>query len=52
MYHYFKTLNHIYRKHSELYELDHDSQGFEWIDPHNIEKRIIALFVAIKQMKN
>ena len=42
MYHYFKTLNHFYRKHSELYELDHDSQGFEWIDPHNIEQSIIA----------
>lgn len=42
MYHYFKTLNHFYRKHSELYELDHDSQGFDWIDPHNIEQSIIA----------
>ena len=42
MFQYVKSLNHFYLKHPELYELDHDTYGFEWIDPHNIEQSVIA----------
>lgn len=42
MFQYFKALNHFYKKHSELFELDHNPKGFEWIDPHNIDQSIIA----------
>jgi 1,4-alpha-glucan branching enzyme len=39
---YVSRLNHFYREEPALYELDHDSEGFEWIDPHNSEQSIIA----------
>ncbi|ASN06727.1 1,4-alpha-glucan branching protein GlgB [Virgibacillus necropolis] len=42
IYHYVKALNQFYLAYPELYELDHNSEGFEWIDPHNIEQSIIA----------
>ncbi|WP_245831859.1 1,4-alpha-glucan branching protein GlgB [Oceanobacillus senegalensis] len=42
IFNYVKTLNHFYLEHPQLYELDHDSEGFEWIDPHNVDQSIIA----------
>lgn len=39
---YVRLLQHFYLEHSELYELDHQSDGFEWIDPHNNAQSIIA----------
>lgn len=39
---YIKALNHFYLEYPELYELDHNPEGFEWIDPHNIDQSIIA----------
>ncbi len=42
MFTYVKALNHFYLEYPELYELDHDTKGFEWIDPHNIDQSVIA----------
>lgn len=42
IYMYVKALNHFYREYPELYELDHEPEGFEWIDPHNTNQSIIA----------
>ena len=42
MFNYVKALNHFYQEYPELYELDHDPEGFEWIDPHNIDQSVIA----------
>lgn len=39
---YVKSLNDFYRENGELYELDHEPEGFEWIDPHNIDQSVIA----------
>lgn len=39
---YVKVLNHFYQAYPELYELDHNPEGFNWIDPHNMEQSIIA----------
>ncbi|MBP3038542.1 1,4-alpha-glucan branching protein GlgB [Bacillaceae bacterium Marseille-Q3522] len=39
---YVKDLNHFYLRNKQLYELDHEPQGFTWIDPHNIDQSIIA----------
>ncbi|KNF07922.1 1,4-alpha-glucan-branching enzyme GlgB [Gottschalkia purinilytica] len=39
---YNKELNHIYRKEKALWEIDHSSDGFEWIDPHNYSQSIIT----------
>ena len=39
---YVEVLNHFYQAYPELYELDHDPEGFRWIDPHNMEQSIIA----------
>ena len=35
-------LSHFYLEYPELYELDHDSEGIEWIDPHSIDQSVIA----------
>ncbi|MBS4222811.1 1,4-alpha-glucan branching protein GlgB [Lederbergia citrea] len=42
MFTYVKALNHFYLDNTELYELDHHSEGFEWIDPHNVDQSIVA----------
>lgn len=42
IFHYVKKLNHFLKDQPALYELDHESSGFEWIDPHNIDQSIIA----------
>ena len=42
IFNYVKALNHFYLEYPELYELDHDPEGFEWIDPHNIDQSMIA----------
>ncbi|HLU22448.1 MAG TPA: 1,4-alpha-glucan branching protein GlgB [Bacillaceae bacterium] len=39
---YMKEINHFYLRNKALYELDHKEDGFEWIDPHNIDQSIIA----------
>jgi 1,4-alpha-glucan branching enzyme len=39
---YVKSLNYFYRENGELYELDHEPEGFQWIDPHNIDQSVIA----------
>ncbi|MTT31292.1 1,4-alpha-glucan branching protein GlgB [Terrilactibacillus sp. BCM23-1] len=38
---FFITINHFYQKMPCLWKLDHISEGFEWIDPHNNEQSII-----------
>lgn len=42
MFDYVKALNQLLKNEPSLYELDHDTGGFEWIDPHNIDQSIIA----------
>ncbi|WP_068677512.1 1,4-alpha-glucan branching protein GlgB [Oceanobacillus sp. Castelsardo] len=42
VFNYVKELNHFYLENPELFELDHDPSGFEWVDPHNIDQSIIA----------
>lgn len=46
---YVRDLNHFYLDHPELYELDHEPEGFEWIDPHNIDQSIIAFYRKSKE---
>ena len=29
---YVKALNHLYRTHPALYEMDYDPEGFQWIN--------------------
>nr|WP_306798700.1 1,4-alpha-glucan branching protein GlgB [Oceanobacillus saliphilus] len=42
IYNYMKALNHFYTENCQLFELDHDYHGFEWIDAHNIDQSVIA----------
>jgi 1,4-alpha-glucan branching enzyme len=35
-------LNHTYRKHPALYEVDFDSAGFEWVDANDWEQSVIS----------
>lgn len=39
---YVKTLNHFYQSRSELFELDYDPKGFNWIDVENKEHEVIS----------
>ncbi|MFC2947442.1 1,4-alpha-glucan branching protein GlgB [Virgibacillus sediminis] len=50
--HFVKELNHFYLKNPELFELDHQSEGFEWIDPHNPDQSIIAFFRRCSKESN
>lgn len=38
---YFIEINKFYNETSCLWRLDHEMEGFEWIDPHNTEQSII-----------
>ena len=39
---YVKELNEFYLMHSELFELDYDNMGFEWIDADNSRQSILS----------
>ncbi|WP_077624284.1 1,4-alpha-glucan branching protein GlgB [Sediminibacillus massiliensis] len=42
LFDYVKHLNHFYVNEPALYELDHQPDGFDWIDPHNVDQSVIA----------
>lgn len=37
-----KDLLHLYKEHPSLYELDHDSKGFEWINADDASRSIFS----------
>ncbi|OLN21681.1 1,4-alpha-glucan branching enzyme [Domibacillus antri] len=39
---YFKQLMHVYKNVRPLYELDHNPDGFQWIDVHNHDQSIFS----------
>ncbi|MEA4847217.1 MAG: 1,4-alpha-glucan branching protein GlgB [Clostridiaceae bacterium] len=39
---YVRALNHTYTKEPALWELDHEFEGFEWIDADNCKQSIIV----------
>ena len=39
---YTASLNRFYLEHSELWEMDHSEEGFEWILPDEAEKNLVA----------
>ena len=42
LHHYLKHLLQIYGEESALWEVDHDHQGFEWIDFHDWESSVVS----------
>ncbi|MDF2961854.1 MAG: 1,4-alpha-glucan branching protein [Paenibacillus sp.] len=42
MHHYVRDLNHFYLQQKSLWELDHESEGFSWIDPHDNNQSIVT----------
>jgi 1,4-alpha-glucan branching enzyme len=40
MKHYVRSLNHMYLQEKALWELDHQIEGFSWIDPHDSNQSI------------
>jgi 1,4-alpha-glucan branching enzyme len=42
MHHFVKSLNHFYLKEPALWQLDHEQDGFEWIDPNNCDQSIVS----------
>jgi 1,4-alpha-glucan branching enzyme len=44
-----KELNHLYRSHPALYELQFDAKGFEWID---LDKRQESVIAYLRKGKN
>ncbi len=51
MHTYVSKLNHFYLEEKALYERDHDPQGFEWIDPHNIDQSIVSFIRRGKERR-
>ncbi len=47
-----KELNLIYRKYSQLYEIDFSQEGFEWIDFRDYEKSVISFIRKNKESDN
>ncbi|MFC0526006.1 1,4-alpha-glucan branching protein GlgB [Pontibacillus salicampi] len=39
---YVRQLHQFYRDMPSLWEMDHEHEGFEWIDPHNYEQSIVS----------
>ena len=39
---YVQSLNHFYLAHSELWSIDFDAEGFEWIDPDANESNLVV----------
>jgi 1,4-alpha-glucan branching enzyme len=39
---YVQNLNHLYRQQTALWQLDHDWQGFQWIDCHDYSQSVIS----------
>ena len=42
LHRYAAELNAFYRREKSLWQLDHDWQGFEWIDPHDYSQSVIT----------
>ena len=42
MQHFVKTINHLYRAHPELWEIDDGWDGFQWIDADNADEGILS----------
>jgi len=39
---FVRDLNHMYRAHPALYEVDFQWQGFEWVDFHDVDHSVIS----------
>jgi 1,4-alpha-glucan branching enzyme len=39
---YVRELNHLYKEFPALWQQDHTSEGFEWIDPHAESQSIVS----------
>ncbi|MDM0464745.1 1,4-alpha-glucan branching protein GlgB [Clostridium perfringens] len=46
---FFKDLNNFYKNTPELWELDYDQEGFQWIDADNNEQ---SIYIFIRKSKN
>ncbi|MDN3016914.1 1,4-alpha-glucan branching enzyme [Paenibacillus sp. BSR1-1] len=42
MHDYFRELMNLYKRSKPLWELDHDNEGFEWIDADNKDQSIFS----------
>jgi 1,4-alpha-glucan branching enzyme len=49
---YVKDVHRVYREESALWQIDHDSSGFEWIDFHDWEASIVAFLRYGKDAHN
>lgn len=48
MHRYVRDLNHLYLREAALWELDHQPEGFEWIDPHD-HKQSVTTFMRMSR---
>lgn len=39
---YIEKINHLYKAEASLWEIDHNENGFSWIDPDNVDQSIIV----------
>ncbi|MCC6866151.1 MAG: 1,4-alpha-glucan branching protein GlgB [Ignavibacteria bacterium] len=48
---FVKDLNHLYKSHPELYEVDFQSEGFQWIDFSDALSSILSFYRLSKDKK-
>jgi 1,4-alpha-glucan branching enzyme len=48
-YRYFKEITKFYKNTRCLWRLDHETEGFEWIDPHDEKQSVITFMRKGKQ---
>lgn len=52
LHHYFREINCFYRNKRQLWELDHEEAGFEWISPHDYRQSVVAFMRKGKKGKD
>lgn len=52
LHRYVRELNHFYKGEKSFWQLDHDSEGFQWIDPHDYSQSVITFIRKSKEPKD
>lgn len=52
LHYYVRELNHVYLQEKALWQFDHQQEGFEWIDPHDVNQSVISFMRKSKNQKD
>jgi 1,4-alpha-glucan branching enzyme len=52
MQHYVRALNQFYKNEPALWQLDHQSEGFQWINPHDESQSVVTFMRKGKRVED